>query len=281
MPNGDGVTARQVHAVIAAGVENPRLIEVWQRQPELLRQVGVDPDSLDFTALRKFAGLSTKVRHNGLRQYLPLSFRLMSVTTIEIEVFASYSVHCSLIGRTLAATPLRRADDLIDFLGQWLDLADRNQRVLWDIIRHEYALSVLATRALPPMHAWTHVSLLSPDATSIPSICGQLLLRELSCDPREVSEVLRQRTPPLETITLKQSYIGYWASDASAEVNVLYLDEYSQCILERVDGELSAAQLCEHILGSQELTAQFVSALAQLAGMGLLRFRAPVAQSVQ
>ncbi len=37
------MTARQVHAVIAAGVENPELIARWQRDPRLLLAQGVEP----------------------------------------------------------------------------------------------------------------------------------------------------------------------------------------------------------------------------------------------
>lgn len=275
------MTARQVHAAIAAGVDNPMLIESWQREPQLLRQIGVEPGDLNLTTLRKFAGLSTKVRHNGIRQWLPLSFRLLSVASMEIELFAAYGSHCAAIGHTFASTPFGRAADLVDFLGHWLDRTDDARAALWDIVRHEVALAVLA-RSVPPD---TPISVEPPtrhlSATSVPVICGRILLHEMRCDPRELSQLLRQREPRLDAITLSQTFVGYWSIGIVGELSVLLLDEFSHTVLERVDGVRSSAQLCQQILGTEEATPTFLAALAQLADVGLLRFTAPSLRAAQ
>ena len=78
------MNARRVHAVLAAGVQNPALIEAWRRDPELLRGLGLDPAKVDLDALWKFAGLTLKVRHNGIREDLPLTFRLLHVTELAV-----------------------------------------------------------------------------------------------------------------------------------------------------------------------------------------------------
>jgi ABC-type spermidine/putrescine transport system permease subunit II len=57
----------------------------------LLTLGGIVWTALDLAALGKFAGLSVKVRHNPLRPMMPLTFRLMSVAAIEIEIFAAYA----------------------------------------------------------------------------------------------------------------------------------------------------------------------------------------------
>ena len=110
------MNASQVHAIIAAGLENPALLERWRRQPDLLRNRGVDPQALDLDALWKFAGLSIKIRHNGLRGELPSTFRLLNIAGLEIEVFASYASFQAGQGNRYSATADGRSQDLLLFL---------------------------------------------------------------------------------------------------------------------------------------------------------------------
>lgn len=79
----------RVQAVMAAGIEQPRLLVRWRAQPDRLRALGVDPAEIDLDVLAKFSGLGVKVRHNPLRAHYPLSFRLMSATAMEIAMFAT------------------------------------------------------------------------------------------------------------------------------------------------------------------------------------------------
>src|SRR6266576_370375 len=115
------MTARQVHAVIAAGVENPSLVACWSDEPERLRRQGIKPETIDLVALRKFAGMTVKVRHNGLRQDLPLTFRLLNITGLEIEVFSAYAAFRASDGRGYAPSTEARTRDFIAFLEAWLD----------------------------------------------------------------------------------------------------------------------------------------------------------------
>src|SRR5262249_41294423 len=116
---GGGVNARRVHAVIAAGVQNPALIDAWRRDPSLLRELGLDPAEVDLDGLWKFAGLALKVRHNGIREDLPLTFRLLHVAELAVEAFASYAAER---GEGRLGDTEGRARDFVDFLEGWLDL---------------------------------------------------------------------------------------------------------------------------------------------------------------
>src|SRR5215510_13320775 len=138
--------ASRVHAIMAAGLENPELIARWKREPELLRTYGVDPAAFDLDAIWKFAGLSAKVRHNGLRFDLPLTFRFLSLNGMEIEVFGAYATHKARAGTRYAPTIEGRIVELVDFLRGWLDFEKREHALLWDVIRHEAALAQLRER---------------------------------------------------------------------------------------------------------------------------------------
>ena len=141
------MTARLVHSVMAAGLENPELIARWRHDPRLLAGRHAELTGLDLDGLRKFAGLAAKIRHNGVREKLPLSFRLMSVARLEIEVFAAYAEERSRNGLRYAASVEDKTRDLVAFLGTWLDRGDPHHCLLWDLARHEQTLDALGQAA--------------------------------------------------------------------------------------------------------------------------------------
>jgi hypothetical protein len=110
------MSASRVHAIVAAALENPALLARWKQEPESLRVYGVDPAAFDLDAIWKFAGLSAKVKHNGLRFDLPLTFRFLSLNGLEIEVFGAYAAHKARAGTRYTPTTEGRIVELVDFL---------------------------------------------------------------------------------------------------------------------------------------------------------------------
>ncbi|MGH2720381.1 MAG: RiPP maturation protein ApyI [Actinomycetota bacterium] len=268
------MNARRVHAVLAAGVQSPDLIERWQRDPQQLRAHGIDQDTLDLSALWKFAGLTTKVRHNGLRQRFPLTFRLLHVAGMEIEVFASYASFRSSRGHRYAPTTEQRAADLIHFLQDWLDLGRRDHSLLWDVIRHEQALSWLAG-VLPSTAvegAGASPLARAPSSSSVPVVNGRIVLHEMQCDPREVAPMLFDREPRLHRLELSTRHRCYWRAGSPPEIRVLELDEFGYYALGFSDGVRSVAELSDE-LGGGPPTPVFMSLLSELAAVGVLGFK--------
>lgn len=265
--------ASQVHAVIAAGLENPALLARWREEPNLLRKCGVDPDAVDLDALWKFAGLTTKVRHNGLRADLPLTFRFLNVAGLEIEVFASYASFQASEGRRYAATSEARSYDLLLFLEQWLDFGKRVHALLWDLMRHEMALARL--RKPRPGLEETRVKASSPQprprASSVPRLGGEIVLHEMRSDPRAVEGVLQQKRPRLAEGLLATHYFCYQRSNAE-ELFILELDELGFYLLSLVDGKRSLADLDQLITGSRKASQQLLNAFAELAATGVVVF---------
>jgi hypothetical protein len=269
------VNARRVHAVLAAGVQSPDLIERWQLDPRELQVHGIDQGTLDLSALRKFAGLSTKVRHNQLRPRFPLTFRLLHVAGMEIEVFASYASFRSSTGQRFASTTEQRAADLIAFLKDWLDPRRRSHSLLWDVIRHEDALASLAAilpatgdegaDASPPVPG-------TPDPASVPVLNGEIVLHEMRCDPREVAPLLFERVPQLDRLALETRHWCYWRASGPADIRILELDEFGYYALAFSDGMRSVAELSADLAGSPRPTPVFMSLLGELAAVGVLRF---------
>ena len=174
------MNASRIHAVIAAGLDNPQLLARWRREPELLRDCGVDPREFDLEALWKFAGLTAKVRHNGLRAELPLTFRLMNVAELEIEVFASYaSFHASEGGQRYANNVESRTQYLLAFLERWLDFERREHALVWDMIRYELALTRLSKLAVDiPSPVDESPAQPVARAASVPSLRGEVILSD-------------------------------------------------------------------------------------------------------
>jgi hypothetical protein len=267
------MNASRVHAVIAAGLENPELLARWRREPDLLRRGGVDPDRLDLNALWKFAGLTAKVRHNGLRADLALTFRLLNVAGLEIEVFASYASYCASEGRHYADTTEARTQDLLTFLEHWLDFEKREHALLWDLIRHERALTRLSRTApnIPTASSAKSVAGI-PRAGSVARICGDAILHVMRSDPREVAAALHEKRPPLNDVSLGTFNFCYWRRVGAAEIHILQLDELGFYLLSQADGKQSAADLSRLIGGSSKPAGRFLKALGEFAAIGILAF---------
>ncbi|AHI80814.1 hypothetical protein BTRA_5081 [Burkholderia thailandensis USAMRU Malaysia  len=272
------MNAGKIHAVIAAGAKDPRLIEHWRWRPDLLRRAGIEPDHLDLRVLENFAGLSLKVRHNGLRGDLPLSFRLLSVAGLEIEVFAAYASDCAESGHVFAATPRERARDLMAFLDRWLDPAQRNHVLLWDILRHEYALSCLRQESAAPLPAARRIIRHRDRATGgcIPMLNGSVAQHVMHCNPEDLASALRQKEPPLDAVPAADTYCCYWRSAETGEIRFLQADTLGYFAIEAIDGRRSAADICDRLLGGRRLLPQFLRSLDQLAGIGIVRFERPL-----
>ena len=268
------MNASRVHAVIAAGLENPALLSRWRREPESLRGCGIDPGELDLEALWKFAGLTAKVRHNGLRAELPLTFRLLNVAELEIEVFASYASFRATEGGRYANTVESRTQDLLAFLERWLDFDKREHALVWDMIRYELALTRLSKLAVDIPASLTDGtrSEAVARAASVPSLRGEVILHEMRSDPRIVRAMLQEKSPRLDEVPLGKYYFSYWRASAAAEMHILQLDELGFYLLSLIDGKRSAADLSRMTGGSRRPPKSFLKALDQLAGIGIVSF---------
>jgi hypothetical protein len=277
------MTARRVHAVLAAGVRNPDRIDAWRSDPVFLRAHGIEPAAIDLSALSKFTGFTTKVRHNGVRNLLPMSFRMMGVAGLEIDLFAAYASFCAARGYAYTGTTGERSRELVAFIERWLDFSRKDHVLLWDVIRHERALAVLAEPAAPaepPAQADP-----APDApsspprvrgASVPRVCGRLVLEELQSDPRALVQALSQKSPAWDDVAPATRYYGYWRPERSSEGRIAELDAFGYYALSNVDGVRSAAEL-SRLLGAGAPTPNFLRSLTRLADEGLIRFDAAAA----
>ncbi|MFC5742366.1 hypothetical protein [Dyella tabacisoli] len=254
----------RLHAVLAAGVEQPQLLEQWDRQPGLLSQLGVDPSGLDLAALRKFAGLTVKVRHNPLREQMPLSFRLMSIASIEIDMFADYAMFRSKRQLRYATSAAARAGDLLDFLADWIDPAKREQLLLWDVIRYEDAIARLGP--------WLEQTPEAVDnsVTACPRLRGTVLLHELQSDPRALADMLYTSAPDLSRVPLQPQHLCFWRAPESDQAAVLTLDELGFYLLSMLDGQRSVSALTQCLGGGRDARNAVSRGLRAFSKLGIV-----------
>lgn len=272
------MTARRVHSVLAAGLENPGLISGWRDNPRWLTDQGVEAGTLDLDGLRKFAGLAAKIRHNGVREKLPLSFRLMSVAKLEIEVFASYAEDRSRNGGRYSASVEDKTRDLVSFLGAWLDRGKLHHCLLWDLARHEQTLDVLSKQ--PRARLLTGTQGVVPTAAKAAAaatvhVDGKIVLHEMTCEPSAVGACLYQGAPQIADLDIGTRLFCYRRPGEAGAIQILRLDEFGYYLLGLVDGVRSVADLSAELGCGRRPTQQFLEALRQVASTGVLRFKPP------
>lgn len=281
--HAEGVKLRRVHAVLSAGFDNPALIARWRAEPDLLRDHGIEPSQVDLDAMWRFAGLTVKLLHNGLRDEFPASFRLMAVAGLEVELFASYASDRAARRVKLAPTLEGRTLDLLVFLEGWLDRSDHAQALLWDLIRHERALTRLGRTALA-LGSSADLRIagapIQPGADVVPRVRGEVALHEVSCDPRALAAALQapgrgDDEPELAAVPREPAYLCYWRADTGPEIAILQLEELAFSTLSLVDGRRTAAELYRALGGGRRPTSAFLQLLGELQTLGIVALRRP------
>jgi hypothetical protein len=270
------MNASRIHSVIAAALADPGLLDRWQREPEALRRYGVDPERLDLASLHKFSGLALKIRHNGLRADFPLTFRLLSVSGLEIDLFAAYASHLAAQGQASSRSVERKADDLLAFLETWRSSGGLHHALLYDVLRHERALMHLS-RCQPAIDdgATSAPGCAAPRPGAVPRIRGMVVLHEMGCDPRDLAATLRTRSPRLEEVALSPVHLCYWRSPAELAIHVLELDELGFFLLSAANGTRTVADLGHALGAGRRASAPLLDALARLGELGVLGFHEP------
>jgi hypothetical protein len=274
------VSQRSVQAVLAAGVENPSLISRWRAEPHLLSAYGIDPAAVDLDALWRFAGITAKLRHQTLRDELPSTFRLISVAGLEIELFAAYASERGERNAPFATTTEDRARDLIAFLDGWLDRGDAIHALLWDMIRHERALTRLgktapAVGSSPRLQPPVLGAPSAPAAAAVPRIEGEIVLHEMTSDPRTITRALHDSAPPLTAIPRAPGYLCYWRSEGSQQIAIVQLDELGFNALALVDGTRDVAALSREVDGTERPDPSLLRLLSELVTVGMLSLTPP------
>ncbi|HUB55881.1 MAG TPA: hypothetical protein VMB04_12040 [Mycobacterium sp.] len=255
-----------VHSVVAAAVADPSRLQAWTVNPSGLTQLDVDPAELDLEAVADFAGLAEKIRHNGCRHQLRMTFQLLNQSGLEIQLFRDYAPHSLRRRQRGLKSPLQRVDGLAEFIGRW-SRGDPLRSLIRDVLLHEQALMLMhAADTDRPQRC----SRARPMRQPVPAPNGVLVVRTLTCDPRQVQQVLQ--TPPADLADIRR---GRWTFVYHKTIEQLRMLEVEQAVghlLTVVDGRRSVDRMSEQLFGNSSETPALMPLLDQLVAIGLLRW---------
>jgi hypothetical protein len=273
MPRTTRTAARQVHAVLAAAVSNPLLLE------ELRQRAGRGEDdtaTFDLERIRLFAGLAVKVRQNDVRLSLPLTFKLLDRLKISIPLFAAYSKQAAALRQANKNMRSDKIESISCFMEGWLDPHVPEHALVRDILRHERALLACngnRANSVPghqDRHAASVTAAVRPE--SIPRPAPGLIHHEMSCDTLALDRMLRLPTGDLSAVRRGQFYYAYcWDSERGC-VSTREIDELGDILINLAGGRRSVGRLVE-ILRQAGVTlsrAQLCDATQNLVNHGIL-----------
>jgi hypothetical protein len=276
MPRASDISARRVHAILAAAVDDPRVLERLRRRsalPGSKRRGAID---LDFRRLRLFCGLTVKVRQNDVRLSLPLTFRLLDALKIGIEFFASYARQAADLRKRNKKTRAEKIQSIAAFLDGWLDRDDAGHALVRDMIRHERALVGLRQK----------MSVRAPEPGSSPRekrvAPGSVLRRsegavhhEMSCDVIALARELRARVCDLAAVSRGRfHYVHRWDALRGC-VSADQVDELGFVLVDLANGRRSLARIAALLrqAGVDVAAADLCGAAQALVDNDILRLR--------
>jgi hypothetical protein len=260
-----GPTASLAHSLVAAGLADPGRLHRWRTEPALLERYGVHASDVDLEALADFAGLAEKIRHNQCRDDLPLTFRLLRLSGLEIDLFRHYAPRSIERRREGLTSVVHRIDGLASFVEGWAPEDDSLRCLVRDVLRHEHALAVLRATVVEAVASDN----LSPGPHRPPMHNGRILVGRLTCDPAQVAAVLRARDPDLGEIERAPHTFVYQRA-SNGRLRILEVDQGIGNLLLAVDGRTSVARIAQRLLGDDASVDALSSVLDQLVKVGLV-----------
>jgi hypothetical protein len=239
--NGDR-SARRVHALVAAALDDPTLLAQWRGNRPAVRRDGAA--ALDLEGLRRFSGLATKVRQNDVRGNLPLTFELMDALKISIEVFASYAERSLALRAAGKKSKAEKILALSEFLDGWLDPGNPDHALVRDMFRHERTLFELSERgASAPAAPGPATGAGKLSVRSVPLRCESVTNHEMSCNPRELGRVIRSRKCDLASVARRQLFYVYRWDGRNDCISVAEIDGLGFVLVDLADGTHSLADM--------------------------------------
>jgi hypothetical protein len=269
--------ARHVHAVLAAAVDNPILLERLRRQPANRRKDGAA--AFDLERIRLFAGLAVKVRQNDVRLRLPLTFKLLDRLKISVVLFAAYGKQAAALRQAKRKTLADKMESISRFMEDWLDAGDPRHALVRDMLHHERALLVLNDHrgtGSARDHAETIARAATVRPKSVPRPVAGLIRHEMSCDPLALERLLRSPDSDLSKLRRGQFHYVYSRDKERGCISAKEIDELGHVLVSLADGRRSAARLVEVLRRAGVVLThdQLCDAVQDLVDNGILILRA-------
>ncbi len=252
------MTPAQAQSLLAAGLDDPWLIERWRREPELLGPLGVDdPGVVDLDTLARFAGMAAMVKHNQLRSFLPLTFRLMRSYGVDLELFTAYAMTRSRTRMAFAPSAAGKAVDLVEFASGWLGPDDAAHVAVLDAARYELAVARLGP--------WFDAGL--PAGTDPvrdgAGVRGHIILLELRSEPATLADALESGIDT-SSIALSPRSTCLWR-DPVGHVSIVSLDPLHFEVLASIADDRPLQQLVDalDVAGAAVVVAEAARRLAE------------------
>ena len=268
--------ARHVHAVLAAAVDDPALLDRLRRQAD--RRVGRGPTAdYDLERLRLFAGLTVKVRQNDVRLRLPRTFKLLDRLKLSMPLFAAYGGHAAALRRKGKPTPTQKVESMSRFIESWLDPKDSEHALVRDMLRHERALlAASGVTAAAPGRTPRRAPAAVPRVTSgsVPRRARDLILHETTCDLTALERMLHARDATLSALPRGRFHYVY-CRDANG-VGARELDDLGHVMILLANGRRSVARIADLLrqAGVTMTDAQARDAVEALVRESILILRA-------
>lgn len=259
-------SAALTHSVLAAALADADRLAAWRADPGRLGEYGIEPSAMDLDGLADFAGLAERVRHTQCRRPLQMTFRLLWVAKLEVELFRDYTPVSLRRRRAGLNTTADRIAGLAEFVAEWAE-GDPTRGLVRETLDHEHILARLRNAEVPVPPPGASAS--RPDEPAVPLPNGRLIVRTSSCNPWQVADVLKASKPDLGSIE-RGSWTLIYRRGFDGSLTVSEVDRGLGALVGMVTGDADVAELAGRLRVPQDLLSAM---LDRLTGLGIFWWR--------
>jgi hypothetical protein len=260
----------RAHSLLATVVTDPGFLS--ELSPSARRSLTDDvaggrAGQDNIRAIMKFAGLVTKVRHNQLHEFVPLSLRALQCLSLEIEFFSFYAPVFSKMWQRRPLTLEFRLEHFARNLRAFLNVGIRSHAFVAEILSHELRLIRLRSRQIPAAPARS--SNRKPNGHSRPIVDGAIEIPAMRWNPADIGS-MTDAASILNRVRRRshsERYYAYLSRCSDGNIEFFELDAITARILALLSKETTVQEIATALAGETGSKVRCADILAMISTM--------------
>ena len=229
-----------VQAFVARCLVDPPFLSAAMQNDDGSGRGAILFDRSELDRLALFQAFIVKVKHNGVRDVLPITFRMLAALGEELAFYRFHAAEYLAI-RAAGPLPLQRQVQLMtDSLRRYLGGSKATaQRALSDVVTHELTIWRMLSDQRVHDYRVGH---------DVPAWLGRMKIKRYTTDIARVAKALTDGTfDPTRDADVPDLAVAYWLPRGGSSVDSFEIDELTATLFSMTDGRKTLDTIADEL----------------------------------